>query len=111
MKRLMIAQRDFLVDDSAAEALIQYAAVLADARRADVVELTVVTADSQYARLSLLLATGTQLAATTIDSEVDAPDNRSVVDHMWGRIASLKAPREIPGDTVDHYVDFDADHF
>jgi hypothetical protein len=111
MKSLIVANREFLVDDSAADAVIHYAAVLADAGRADTVELEVVTGESRRARISVLLNSGTQLASSTVESDVEAPDNDWVVDEIWKRIAALKMPHPISGDEIEHYVDLDRKRF
>lgn len=111
MKSLIVANREFLVDDSAADAVIHYAAALVDAGRADTVELEVVTTESEHARVFLLLNAGIQLASATVESDVEAPDNDWVVDQMWKRIAALKLPHPISGDEVEHYVDLDRKRF
>jgi hypothetical protein len=111
MKALIVANREFLVDDSAADAVIHYAAVLADSGRADTVELEVVTTESRRARISLLLNAGTQLASSTTESDVEVPDNTSVVDQIWTRIAALTMPHPISGDDIEHYVDLDRKRF
>ena len=107
MKQILFAGQAFLVGDEAATALLQYAVALADLGRAGTVDLSVVRGDNNSStRAYFLLASGSPLAVTAIDSQLNEPDNDVAVQQIWRRTESLRMPRHIEGDSVENYVEF-----
>jgi hypothetical protein len=88
MKELVIAGRAFLVGDVVADTVVDYTAVLARARTADVIELRAFT-DGRSVEVSVVLSAATPVFAQTSPSAFPEPDNADMVHYMRDAIRRL----------------------
>ncbi len=99
-----MAEKSLLVGDAAADALVRYAALVAQLGGGDSVELAAIGVDGEMVTASLLLNSGTVLMAESTRSELPEPDNTGVTEYMLKRLRSygtsdLEEPAaEYPGD-------------
>ena len=83
MKHLTFGEKTLFVDDAAAATLLEYAARLADAGRADTVELAAIGPDGHSVTAAFLLDAGTSLMAESADdSAFQEPDNAAAIARM-----------------------------
>lgn len=110
MKRITYAERELFVGDDAADLLLEYAAALSKALRADVVQLRAFDADGDEVEVRFLLNAGTMLlseSATTAVAEPDntEPDNTEAVVSLRKRLVGLTpVPSVRPADYIIPYA-------
>jgi hypothetical protein len=92
MKHVTYAANAVLVDDDAADALLEYARVLADSGRADTVTLRAIRPDGNTVDASFLLNASTVMMIESTDSDRSPPRNEHVVIDLRDRIASIDRP-------------------
>jgi len=95
MRRIIYAGSWFYTGDAIAEAFIQYAAALARAETAGVIEFPGRNADGDVQRLQVLIGPASQLIAEDADVEWPEINSPEAVDRMGRLTAALEAP--IPG--------------
>ena len=94
------------VGDAAAAALLEYASRLADAGRADTVELNTVGPDGHSVTATFLLDQGASLMAETADdSAFQEPDNAAAIARIERAMRDL-APTPISGMSPDEVAAF-----
>jgi hypothetical protein len=89
VKELVYAGRAVLVGDEAADAVVDYAAVLARMRSADSVELEALTEDRRPVRVYYVLGNVAPVMAQTIEIDEAEPDNASQVGYMRAALRRL----------------------
>lgn len=89
MKQVTFADKSLLVGDDAADLLISYAAILANQKRADTVDIRAIGVEGANVTATFLLDAGALLMAETTPSTVAAPDNTAAEEYMRDRIAEL----------------------
>ncbi|KAA9134747.1 hypothetical protein [Microbacterium caowuchunii] len=94
MKHIVYAEKPHLMGDDAADALMEYARALADAGRSDVVTLRALDERGSVVDVAFLLNPGTLLLTQTTNSEIDGPDNSSVVEELVRLASRLTHPPE-----------------
>jgi hypothetical protein len=89
MKHVTFGDKSLLMDDDAADTLLEYARLIGDASAADSVTLKAIGPDGNTIDAGILLNTSTNLIVESTNSEVDPPDNTAAVREMRERIDSL----------------------
>ncbi len=110
MKHLTYADKSVLVGDEAADAIIQFSALLAEKGHADAVTLNAIGSDGDAVVASFVLGSGTNLMAETTTSSLPEPDNSEGVVYMKDKIDLLTSPPQIrpnaddwsPGEFEEH---------
>lgn len=92
MKHVTYAEKSLLVDDDAADALIEYARVLADNGGADTVTLRAVSPDGNTVEATFLLNASTVLMIESTNSELSPPGNDDIATELRDRIAAIDRP-------------------
>ena len=85
----MFAGRSLLVGDAAADAVVEYTAVLARTASADTVELQAFTEAGKWIRACLVLDGAAAVMAQTTDRGEPEPDNSDAVQYMREAIHRL----------------------
>ena len=98
MKQLSYDGAAWLLDDDAADALIEYAVALGRKDSADSVELHAINPDGHAELVAFLIGPATMMTSETTTSEFEEPDNaRAVIDL---RKRSRDAAPAVPAPTV-----------
>jgi len=71
MKRILYATAEFTTDDEVADALLEYASVLAIVGSADVVQFPGLDTDGTVRRMQIVIGPASQLLAMDADATVD----------------------------------------
>jgi hypothetical protein len=87
MKHITFADKNFLVGDSIADALLEYAAMLAETDTADSIDLNAIGADGDEVQATLFLSAGVPLVAETSHNSLPEPDNTEMLAYIEGRLA------------------------
>jgi len=72
----------FLVDDEAADAIVEYAVLMAQTGSADSVTLVVIGPDGNREKTTFAIGPASMVSAETTRSELEQPDNSAALDHM-----------------------------
>lgn len=89
MKELVFAGRSLLVGDDAADAVVEYTAVLSRSSSADTVELRALTPTGRSVEAYYVLDGAAAVMAQTADSSEPEPDNTHIVQYMRDAIHRL----------------------
>lgn len=92
MKHISFAKKSLLVDDEAADCLLEYAARLAHEDDVDTVTLRAISPDGNTTEASLLLNTNSDLLIESTNSEVEPPDNPAALSYMRERMERMAHP-------------------
>ena len=96
MKNLAYGEVHFLVDDEAADAIVEYAVLMAKTGSADSVTLFVLGPDGNHEQTKFAIGPATMISAETTRSELEQPDNSEALAYMREKMAQLDW---MPGDT------------
>jgi hypothetical protein len=94
MKRVHYAGQNFLTGDSIADALMEYATMLARRARADRVDVPVM-ADGRIQRMAVVLGPASQILAEPVDNGREDPVDEELIGELRRRTALLRSPRPI----------------
>ncbi|MCR2799891.1 MULTISPECIES: hypothetical protein [unclassified Microbacterium] len=86
MKRLTFADKSLLTGDAMADAVLEYAALLANAGDARPVELSAYGASGEKVTATLLLGAGAPVMVETTGTDFPEPDNGLALDMILGEI-------------------------
>ena len=100
------AQKSLLFGDETADALLEYAAMLADEGSADTVQIRAVGIDGNEVVATFMLSDGIELMAETTPSNLAEPNNTEALEYMRGRMATLKKDAYEPRPTAGLADDF-----
>jgi hypothetical protein len=89
MKHVTFGDKSLLMDDDAADTLLEYARLIGDASAADSVTLRAIGPDGNTIDAGILLNTSTNLIIESTNSDIDPPDNSAAVSEMRERIDAL----------------------
>ncbi|AWB90042.1 hypothetical protein [Homoserinimonas hongtaonis] len=89
MKHLSFGEKSLFIGDEAADALTNYAALLADRGRADTVVLNAIGPDGHTVEATFVLNEGASLMTETADEGFKEPENSDVVEYMNTRALGL----------------------
>jgi len=92
MKHVTYGEKSLLMDDEAADTLLEYSRVIADTQQADTVTLRSISPDGNTVEASFLLSTSTVLMVESTNSDVQPPDNTEAVSEMQDRINAITRP-------------------
>lgn len=106
MKHLRFGTKSLFVGDDAADALVDYAALVAQLRTGDRVDLRGFSAEGNRITTTFLLNSGTELVAETTNLPFDDVDNDEAVAYMRGRTRDF----EVSPEFVAGYRAFDEEH-
>ncbi|WP_291039127.1 hypothetical protein [Herbiconiux sp.] len=98
MKHITYSDKSLLVGDAAADAIVEYAALLARHGSADTVTLNAYGADGGDVEATFVLDTGTVLMAETTESSIPEPDNSRAVQEMQEKTRQLECPASVRPD-------------
>lgn len=102
MKELIFAGRPVLVGDAAADAVVDYTAVLMRASSADAVELRALDQNGRSIEVYYVLGGAAPVMAQTVDSSHAEPDNVEAVRYMRAAMRRLDpGPLEVGFDYLD----------
>jgi hypothetical protein len=87
VKHVWFGQKAVFLGDDAADALISYAAHVAQVRTGDSVDIRGVNTEGNEITTTFLLNTGTTLTAETTSFNLPDPDNSAAIEYIRGRIA------------------------
>ena len=92
MKHLTMADKSLLVDDTTADLLLEYAALLARTDSADTVVVNAYGDDGDPVAVTFLLNSGISLLAETSESRVPEPENAAAIRYIEQRIQLIQSP-------------------
>jgi hypothetical protein len=92
MKHLSYADKTIFVDDATADALVEYAGLLAAEQSGDTVTVRAIGQDGNEVEASFVLNSGTNLVAESTTADVEAPANSTEVAYMRERIQLIRNP-------------------
>jgi len=92
MKHLSYADKTLFVDDATADALVEYAGLLAAEQSGDTVTVRAIGGDGNEVEASFVLNMGTNLVAESTTADVEAPANPTEVAYMLERIGLIRNP-------------------
>lgn len=79
---ITVGEKSFLLGNEAADAVLKYAALLAQHHTADTVTLNAISLDGDEIRVTMLLYTGAPLMSETTHSSQPEPENSVAVSYM-----------------------------
>jgi hypothetical protein len=100
MMHLTFSDKSLLVGDEIARLVIEYAAALASAGRADTVEIVAYGADSDKVTALLLLDEGAPLMGESTHTDLPEPDNSAATEYVREQLNNLTSPPAV-GPTDD----------
>jgi len=103
MKELIFAGRPVLVGDAAADAVVDYSAVLVRAASADTIELRALDASGARIEVYYVLGSAGTVMAQTVESAEPEPDNAEAVTYMNAAIHRLD-PNPVDSD-FEYFVE------
>ena len=98
MKHITYGEKSTFLTDEAADALLEYASVLADKGRADTVELRAVGPDGNEVTVSFLLDAGATLMSESTNTSMTPPENDDAIAYMRERVMQLSSPPPVRPD-------------
>ncbi|MHA6667782.1 hypothetical protein ACX3O0_02815 [Homoserinimonas sp. A447] len=93
MRRLYFAGGSMLMADNTCKAVLRYARALADAGKADVVMLPVVTEGGSLAYAHLLIGPASQMFSTPVENSQDEPFDTEAIAELETRTLKLQPSR------------------
>ena len=109
MKHVMYAEKSLLMDDESADALIEYAAAVAECGGGDTVHLHAVGDDGNEVTVTFLLNSATVLIVETATAKITTLDNDEAVASMRRKIERLRNPPPAQAETPTGLPDYDFD--
>ena len=94
MRHVTYADKSLMIGDEATETMLEYAAALVNAGKADTVDIKAWSNDGQEVVATFLLQTGAPVMAETVHTSMNEPENWEAVAYMREHIAKLQ--REQP---------------
>jgi hypothetical protein len=109
MKHITFAHKNFLVGDSTADAILEYACMLGESHTADTIDINAIGADGDAVRATMFLSAGVPLVAESTNSPFPEPDNSETQAYIEGRLALHVHPRTVEPEPAfgDYDVDFE----
>jgi len=98
VKHVTYGEKSLLMDDDAADSLLEYARLLGQASQADTVTVRAVGMDGNTVEAAFLLNESSVMMVESTNSAVDVPENREAVQYMQQRIDQLNSPPEAMAD-------------
>ncbi|QOC29184.1 hypothetical protein IC744_01765 [Microbacterium hominis] len=92
MKHITFSDKSLLMDDEAADCLLEYARHLGNADTADVVTVRAISPDGNTVDAAFLLNARSTMLVETTNSVVEPPDNTEAIAYMRERLELLRHP-------------------
>jgi hypothetical protein len=92
VKQITYAESSWLVGDDTADAIIEYAVLLARIESADSVRVAAISADGREHEVTLLIGPATMMTAEAVDLEIEEPDNTVAIAEIYQRMGRITAP-------------------
>ena len=89
MKHVWFGQKAIFIGDDAADALVSYAAHVAQQHTGDSVDMRGINTEGNEVITTFLLNAGTALTAETTNMKLPEPDNSPAIEYIRGRIAQF----------------------
>lgn len=107
MKHITYDGNSWLVDDAVADAIVDYAVLLAQKESADSLEIAAINDQGDRQFVTLLIGPATMMTVERSTSELDPPDNTDPIARVRERIRQIVSPPSaMPGDPGDlSYLD------
>ncbi|THG30123.1 hypothetical protein [Naasia lichenicola] len=106
MRHITFGDKSLLMGDEAAQVLVDYAAALTNAGRADSVEMRAIGTDGNDVNTDMLLDSSTSLMSETATTVMEEPDNAAVVEYMRRQMALIDVPPVIVSTDLHDPSDF-----
>jgi hypothetical protein len=87
MKHVWFGQKAVFLGDDAADALVSYAAHVAQVQSGDSVDMRCINSEGNEITTTFLLNAGTSLTAETTNMSAAEPDNRAAIEYIRDRMA------------------------
>ena len=94
MKNLVYGESSWLVGDEAADAVLEYAVLMAKHGTADTLDVAVLGPDGNAETTTLVLGPSTMIQAQTTRSELVEPDNSALLAHVGERLHAAAQPAQ-----------------
>jgi hypothetical protein len=107
MKHLTYSDKSLLVGDEAADALLEYSALVAKNGTADTVTLTGFGSDGQEVEATFVLDQGTILMAETSHTSIAEPENSDALMQMREKMMRLSSPEPVRPSDETMPADYD----
>jgi hypothetical protein len=110
MKRLITQVGTYITGDATARAVVQYWQALTQERRADVVDIPIVSAAGEQSHVCLALGMMVPFAVIDADSTAEIDDDERAAHRLLARSRSLTAeasPAFAPGEVPDAPAAYD----
>ncbi|QOC25149.1 hypothetical protein [Microbacterium hominis] len=109
MKHITFSDKSLLMDDEAADCLLEYARHLGNADTADVVTVRAISPDGNTVDAAFLLNARSTMLVETTNSVVEPPDNTEAIAYMRERLELLRHPPTAQAEHRQHDAvqDFD----
>lgn len=91
MKHVTYSDKALLMDDEAADLLLEYAVELAKRGDADVVTIRALSSDGNEVAASFVLDSGTVLMAETANTSAQPPKDPNAVGYLRSQVERLRA--------------------
>jgi len=98
VKHVTYSEKSLLMDDQAADTLLEYARLLGESSGADTVTVRAIGVDGNTVDAAFLLNDSSVMMVESTNSTVEAPDNSEAVRYMQERIDHLNRPPEVQAD-------------
>ena len=110
MKHVMYAEKSLLMGDDVADALLEYARLLAESSHADTVTIRAIGVDGNTVDAAFLLNATSEMMVESTNSTVEPPENEEAVAYLNDRIERLSNPSGVQaeqdgGSLLDDDVD------
>lgn len=103
MREVVYAGGSFITSDEIAEALLEYAAELANLERAATIEVPAVGASGESRDVRIVVGPASQLLSEPVESAVNAPDATAFMTDVEERTRELRRHHGMPpqGSQID----------
>jgi len=92
VKAITYAEKSWFVGDGAADAVIEYAVLLARTNSADSVALAAISTEGDERQLTLVIGPATMLTSEPVETLRTEPDNDDAIARIRERIRIIKSP-------------------
>lgn len=94
MKSITYAEKSWLLGDLAADAVVEYAVLLARTGSADSVDVSVLSLDGTAHSLTLVVGPATMMTSAPVDTALEAPNNDDAIALIHERMRIIRTPWE-----------------